>query len=201
MKGFKHTGNGPTAGHSFTTRHGFSGSATPMRRAVGGVIDAHKQTDHAATPRGKPFITQELSEHGGRGDLTSGFKKGGKAGKRVVEFKSGGRVVRFACGGKVTRPQFAKGGHVQEHDGPRSESKGGGDYARGGRPAGFKKGGKNWIKPAIKRPGALHQATHTPKGEKIPEAKIRKAEHSRNPRIRREAHMGETLKHMHHGKG
>ncbi len=52
----------------------------------------------------------------------------------------------------------------------------------------------NWIAGAIKRPGALHRALHVPEGEKIPEKKIEKAEHSSNDRIRREANLAETLK-------
>ncbi len=59
------------------------------------------------------------------------------------------------------------------------------------------KGGRLWIKEAIKRPGALHRALKVPEGKKIPEAKMEKAEHSRNPRLRKEAQLAETLKKMH----
>jgi hypothetical protein len=52
----------------------------------------------------------------------------------------------------------------------------------------------NWIAGAIKRPGALHRALHVPKGRKIPAAKLAKARHSKNPRIRREANLAKTLK-------
>ena len=58
---------------------------------------------------------------------------------------------------------------------------------------------KKFIQKAIKRPGALHRATHTPLGEKIPEKKMVKAEHSKNPRIRREANFARTLKGFHRG--
>jgi hypothetical protein len=57
---------------------------------------------------------------------------------------------------------------------------------------------KHWIKNAIKRPGALHRALGVPEGEKIPAEKLRKAKHSKNARIRREANLAETLKGMHH---
>lgn len=53
---------------------------------------------------------------------------------------------------------------------------------------------KNWIQGAIKRPGALHKALHVPEGKKIPEAKIEKAERSKNPTLRRRAMLAETLK-------
>jgi hypothetical protein len=55
-----------------------------------------------------------------------------------------------------------------------------------------------WIKDAITHPGALHRDLHVPQGEKIPEKKIQKAEHSSNPKIAKRAHLAETLKHMHH---
>ena len=55
-----------------------------------------------------------------------------------------------------------------------------------------------WIQSAIKHPGALHRDLHVPQGEKIPEKKIQKAEHSSNPTIAKRAHLAETLKHMHH---
>jgi hypothetical protein len=55
-----------------------------------------------------------------------------------------------------------------------------------------------WIQSAIKHPGALHRDLHVPEGEKIPEKKIQRAEHSSNPKIAKRAHLAETLKHMHH---
>lgn len=58
---------------------------------------------------------------------------------------------------------------------------------------------KNFIQKMHMKKGALHRALHVPKGEKIPEAKIERAEHSRSPRLRREAHLAETLKHLRHG--
>lgn len=56
---------------------------------------------------------------------------------------------------------------------------------------------EKWIQGAIKRPGALHRALHVPEGEKIPESKIMKAEHSGNMRLEREARLAETLKGFH----
>ena len=55
----------------------------------------------------------------------------------------------------------------------------------------------NWIKGAIKHPGALHKALGVKKGEKIPEAKLKKAEKSKNPTTRKRAVLAETLKKMH----
>lgn len=56
---------------------------------------------------------------------------------------------------------------------------------------------KMFIQEAIKRPGALHKALNVPNDKKIPMAKIEKAEHSKNPRLRKEAVLAETLKKMH----
>jgi len=57
----------------------------------------------------------------------------------------------------------------------------------------------NWIKGAIKHPGALHRELGVPQGEKIPASKMRQAENSSNPRMRRQAALAQTLKHMNHG--
>ena len=58
------------------------------------------------------------------------------------------------------------------------------------------KGKKNFIQDAIKKPGALRKALHVKKGEKIPEAKLEKAEKSKNPTLRKRAVLAETLKHL-----
>ena len=41
--------------------------------------------------------------------------------------------------------------------------------------------------------GALHKELHVPEGKKIPKAKIKKAEHSKNPTLRKRAVLAETL--------
>lgn len=56
---------------------------------------------------------------------------------------------------------------------------------------------KNWISGAIKHPGALRKTLHVKEGEKIPEAKLKKAEHSKNPKTAKRARLAETLKKMH----
>lgn len=53
---------------------------------------------------------------------------------------------------------------------------------------------KNWIAGAIKKPGALHKALGVKEGEKIPSAKLKKAEHSDSPLMRKRAGLAETLK-------
>jgi hypothetical protein len=57
----------------------------------------------------------------------------------------------------------------------------------------------NWIKGAIKHPGALHRELGVPEGEKIPAKKLDEAEHSSNPTERKRADLAKTLEGMHHG--
>ena len=52
----------------------------------------------------------------------------------------------------------------------------------------------NWIAGAIKKPGALRKALHTKEGENIPLSKLKKAEHSKNPTLKKRAVLAETLK-------
>ena len=57
-----------------------------------------------------------------------------------------------------------------------------------------------WIKGALKpsKKGALHEHLGVPKGEKIPEEKLRGALHSGSATIRKEAQLAVTLKGMKH---
>jgi len=57
---------------------------------------------------------------------------------------------------------------------------------------------KKFIQEAIKHPGALRKTLHAKKGKPIPAAKLKKAEHSKNPTTRKRAVLAETLKKMHH---
>ena len=60
-----------------------------------------------------------------------------------------------------------------------------------------KKEDNKWIQGAIKNKGALHRTLGVPEGRKIPEKKLEKAEHSRNPLTRKRAALAETLKKFH----
>ncbi len=55
---------------------------------------------------------------------------------------------------------------------------------------------EKWIQGAIKHPGSLHKTLGVAQGKKIPSAKLKKAEHSKNPTTRKRAVLAETLKHM-----
>lgn len=52
------------------------------------------------------------------------------------------------------------------------------------------------INPAHK--GLLHEKLHVPQGQKIPESKIKHAEHSSSPALRKEAHFADNAKHFKH---
>ncbi len=56
---------------------------------------------------------------------------------------------------------------------------------------------EKFIQKAIKHPGALRKELHVKKGENIPEKKLEKAEHSKNPTLRKRAVLAKTLKKMH----
>lgn len=55
---------------------------------------------------------------------------------------------------------------------------------------------EKFIQKMHMKKGALHKSLGVPKGQKIPEAKLEKAEHSKNPKLARRARLAETLKHM-----
>lgn len=57
-----------------------------------------------------------------------------------------------------------------------------------------------WISKAIKHPGKLHRELGVPEDKKIPAKKLAKAEHSKNPTIRKEANLAKTLKSFKKGK-
>jgi hypothetical protein len=54
-----------------------------------------------------------------------------------------------------------------------------------------------WIQDAIKKPGALRKTLKVKQGEKIPAAKLEKAEHSKNPTTRKRAALAKTLRKLH----
>ena len=55
---------------------------------------------------------------------------------------------------------------------------------------------KTWIAGATKHEGALHKALHVPRDEKIPKTRLKAAE-KKGGKVGREAHLAETLSHLH----
>lgn len=59
-----------------------------------------------------------------------------------------------------------------------------------------------WMKEATENKGGLHRSLGVQMGKKIPVKKIEKAAHSKNPKIKKEAILAETLaKHRPHKMG
>lgn len=56
---------------------------------------------------------------------------------------------------------------------------------------------KKWIQDMQMKKGALHKALHVKEGKKIPVSKLKKAEHSKNPTLKKRAVLAETLKKLH----
>jgi hypothetical protein len=56
---------------------------------------------------------------------------------------------------------------------------------------------RKWIKGAIKRKGALHEALGVPEDEKIPKGRLKAAE-KKGGKVGREARLAETLGHLNH---
>ena len=59
----------------------------------------------------------------------------------------------------------------------------------------------NWIAKATENKGGLHRSLGVPAGEKIPAKKLSRAEHSDNPKVRKQAALAETLKKLHKRHG
>lgn len=57
--------------------------------------------------------------------------------------------------------------------------------------------GRNWIKGAIGKPGALHKQMGVPAGQKIPAGRLAKAAKAPG-KLGRRARLAETLKGMNH---
>lgn len=60
---------------------------------------------------------------------------------------------------------------------------------------------KNWIAGATENRGGLHRSLGVPEGKKISTKKLEKAEHSDNPKVRKQAQLAETLKKLHKRHG
>lgn len=59
-----------------------------------------------------------------------------------------------------------------------------------------------WIQKALgpNSKGKLHRELGVPEGKKIPSSKLKKAEHSKNPKLKKRAILANTLEGFHKGK-
>jgi hypothetical protein len=138
-----------------------------------------------------------------RGGHVEGHEAHHHAGRKAR--KAGGGVNAYMnrdgkeANAKLGKPHvggYKHGGHADEKEDRALIDRMVKKEARTGRKDGGEAG--HWISGAIKHSGALHKSLGVPKGEKIPEKKLEKAEHSRNPKTAKRARLAETLKGMHH---
>lgn len=140
--------------------------------------------------------------------------KGGRA------LNMGNQRLAFACKRNATlgEPAFAQGGaihrsmkslykalhshfekepHLKKLGAKASDLREGEPHRESGSEMRRAKGGRMWIQGAIKHPGALHKQLGIAKGKKIPLSRLKKAEHSKSPLLRKRAYLAETLKKLH----
>lgn len=138
---------------------------------------------------------KEANEDREGGKHIGGLKRGGRAHKA-----DGGFTDPRAAATQAIQPAADRAG-VPTGRFATSAGPGNGAF---GKMIGIKTGGRvkkadgggNWIKDAIKKPGALHKELHVPEGKDIPEKKLKKAEHSKKPIVAERAHLAETLKRL-----
>lgn len=59
---------------------------------------------------------------------------------------------------------------------------------------------KDWMRNAVKKPGALHKALHVPSDKTISESKLNKAAHSKSPLMRKRANLAKTFRKINRGQ-
>jgi hypothetical protein len=191
FRSYRSTGkkHGGSAHHKSHRKHKMDGGmnlSDPRAVAAARMAAASQQ---ASVPSGR----MGFQARGAQPMPMSGMKRGGKAHGDIVEDK---KLIKKAFrqhenaehGGKHSELHLKKGGMAKKCWGGSMKK------ADGGK-------AEKWIGKAIKHPGALHKALHVPAGEKIPAKKLKKAEHSDNPKLAKRAHLAETLKKMHKKSG
>ena len=169
-------------------------------------------------------ISAAQMEKGKPADAMSGNKRNAvseKLARGTPEFSTSKRDVESISAGRPfgkPRGSFARGGHIDNSmreiyhalhshfenepqmkrlGATKANTEGTEVHRETGSEMRKASGGRMWIQKAIKHPGALHKALRIPKGTKIPEGRLEKAEHSRSPLMRKRAHLAETLKKLH----
>jgi len=180
-------------------------------RAEGGKCDGGKMADGGQMSEAKRggkikkrsfggFLSSHVSSPSSRPTNAAfwGLKKGGRAEGGDIDAqgemarKRGGRT-RHAEGGDADTEALKRGGPTHRAEGGEMECHGGRMSEGGDLKA--KKG--MWIQDMHMKKGKLHRELGIPQGEKIPGKKLTRAEHSRNPTIRKEANLAKTLKSFH----
>lgn len=134
------------------------------------------------------------------------FKKGGATLKQDYKKLSGsethGTLARDPASRKAgaTAKQMKDGLPARENGTDPLRKR----RASGGKCDGMAKGGSgNWMSDALGKPsskGALHAQLGIPLGKKIPAKTLVKAEHSRNPALKKRAVLAHTLSTLRRGR-
>ncbi len=155
--------------------------------------------DMARVKRGMPKVDGEMRARGGRAEHKHKDKDSDGDADDEDGWSKSPRKMPVTLGG-FGNPPFAKGGKVDEAQSSGYGVAGTKALADAAGTQGKKDGGgTNWVKGAIKRPGALHRALRVPEGQKIPAKKLAKAAHSDNPHMRKMVGLAKTLGKMHKG--
>jgi hypothetical protein len=169
----------------------------------GGHVDGHKgvqRLDRKPRKSGGKALTadsylnrdvREANEEREGTKHVGGFARGGHADEREDRALVDRMVKPSARTGKTRGGMSVSDGELE------------GTRPTGGRLA-KAKGGKSdplWIEHAGMKKGALHKALHVPEGKKIPEKKLAKAGHSKNPHMEHMAQAAENMKGLHRKTG
>lgn len=168
--------------------------------------EKQQSNDHGLMPASEG-TSEEEKEAGGTPKLRPGYKKGGKAKKmtkKAYRKKHGSlkgydeymRQARRTLGGQMTD----KEAETLRKRAPKKKKCGGSmkkNYAEGGE-VGAKEGGgkKDWIKGAIKKPGALRKSLGVKAGKDIPKKKLEAAAKKKG-KMGKRARLAETLEGFH----
>lgn len=184
MKGFTNT-------TKMRSGHGFATGGTINRVATGGTINRYKKGGRPGYAEGGKV--GGLDEHESDMNGHSAVQRSESSTQELAEH--GGKTpltAGYAGGGKAEKHFHV---HNHYHNGKKMPTKKAMHKAEGGSAK------KNWIAGATKNKGALHRALNVPEGKKIPQAKLSKAEHSKNPTMRKRANLAETLGHLRKAAG
>jgi len=154
----------------------------PVRNLGGGIKAPRYGQDKAVMDEAKKTKSEGIVRMDVEGERAKPRmdRPGRKHGGRLVEAKKTKDEREADHADEDDIAEYARGGHVKEHHEKHREHKASGGFLKG-----------------IHR-NALHEKLHVPKGEKIPEKKLEKAEHAKSSLERKEAALAKNMKHWRH---